>query len=468
MKKKQIWIIAGALVLILLTTAGITIYSVSQTNKEAEVAVDKSTFGTYSDYEVFQNVPVMSGENINITEAEDVGGGDYIINAENTTLSEYSEYLLLLEENGFKKHVDNGEDGIEGDVYTAHYLKDDLLVVATYFANLEKTMITASANTELSEHLFYDESYVADNAPSAKTTLHSPELYYVGNSYIIQLKNGHFILNDGGNETELPYLLDYLESLVPEGEKPVIDAWFITHSHQDHMGILKGFKNEQRYVNRVYVDSIYFNAPSNEAQKAFDAYDNTKLLTALCTSASIYLKSSDGTTPKIYRTRMGEKYFFNDITVDVIYSQELLNYTEWKTWNASSTVLVYNIEEQKALFSADADWECQLTYMNVFDSSYFNLHVYQAPHHGKNVFNEFANYCSSIRTVIYPTYVLGSNSSENSNMGRTTQNIYLQSLATESLTYGDGTKVLTFPYTIGTAESLPLKEWKYNVTAPTR
>jgi L-ascorbate metabolism protein UlaG (beta-lactamase superfamily) len=64
--------------------------------------------------------------------------------------------------------------------------------------------------------------------------MHMMELFRLGNSFIFQLKNGHFLISDGGMATDLPYLLDYLDSLVPEGEKPIVDGWIISHAHGDH------------------------------------------------------------------------------------------------------------------------------------------------------------------------------------------------------------------------------------------
>ena len=456
MKKKNVWVFTGIMILVLLIGAGVPLYFVKYANKEGKVEKDKSTFSVHTDYEVFQNVPIMTGKNLKFSEARDVGGGDYKIDVNSTTMDEYQQYLSLLEKKGFTKKLDNGENGLEGFVYTSHYQKDDVLVVVTHITKLSQTIITACEDTTLSEYLFYDEAYVADNIASAQTILHVPEMESVGNSMVIQLKNGRFILYDGGLEGELPYLLDYMESLVPEGEKPIIDAWLISHAHADHMGILKTFANNKSYGERVYIENVFFNAPSNRAIEIQKGYDSVQQMVTFCNSASAYLKSTDGNGPKTYRTRLGERYYFNDFTIDIMYSQELIPPEEWDTWNSTSTVYMFTIEGQKMMLTGDVDWECQLLYMDMYDSKYFDLTLYQAPHHGKNVFNEVSSYYDTIRTVIYPTYVSGSNSSDSSFLGRWVQNEYLKSVSLESMSWGDGTKILTFPYEVGTAKSLPV------------
>ena len=44
---------------------------------------------------------------------------------------------------------------------------------------------------------------------------------------------------------------------------------------------------------------------------------------------------------------------------------------------------------------------------------------------------------------------------------RTEQNAYLKERVQEWIMWGDGTKVLTFPYEVGSYECLPNFEWKY-------
>ena len=460
-KKKELIIIVLS-VLVVLVGVGAVIFFTGGGNFK-----NRSTFASHTDCELFQTVPIMTGKSITLTKAAEVGSGNYMINADNTSLSEYKEYLEKLEKNGFEKHVDNGESGIGGDVYAAYYKKDNLLVHVCHMVNLGRTMITTCENPALSENLFYDDSYVANNIEGAKTTFHLQELYNVGNSFVFQLKNGHFIINDGGMDTELPYLLDYLESLAPVGEKPIIDLWVISHAHVDHMGVLDKICTDTNALNRIYVENVFFNAPTTAAFKTpAGLFENVKPAVTVCNAASTYFKSTDGDGPTIYRPRIGDHYYFNDITIDVIYSQELMDCNEWETWNSSTTVLMYTIEGQKVLITGDTDINCQKIYMQMYDREYFDLDVYQVAHHGKNLFNAFTNYCSSIGTLIYPTYKLGSASPEGNFAGRSVQNEYLKSKAKEAYTYADGTKVLTFPYEVGTTESLPAREWKYNTTPP--
>lgn len=422
-----------------------------------------NSFASIVDSELFASVPMMASETVNFSEVEDVGGGNYQIWAYDTSLSEYKAYLALLEEEGFEKYVDNGEDGIEGYVYTSHYMKDNLLVVVTYYTQLEDATITVCEDAILSEHLFYSDEYVADNKSGAKTTLTMPELYLAGNSFVFQLKNGHFIVNDGGDENDLPYLLDYLESLTPEGEKPVIEAWIITHSHQDHVGVFVGFSQHKEWCKRIYVDNVYFTEASVEAHE--DETTSISALTFYSKSIPTTFKTSDDGVPGVYRMREGERYYFNDITMDVVYEQAMLSHEEWKTWNATSTALMYTIEGQKILMTADMDYECQMLMLDVFPDEYFNLTVYSTPHHGGNVYNQFSSHLT-LDTALYTA--ANSQRDPSGLQGRYTQSLFLQSKVKEALCWLEGGVKLTFPYEVGTYERLPLIDWIYNKELPTR
>ena len=421
----------------------------------------KNTFASVTDSELFKTVPIMSGEKLEFSSVEDVGDGNFMITATDTTMKEYEDYLTLLEEKGFSKHVDN-RDGLEGHIYTSHYQKKDLLVVVSYFSKLKNTTITVCEKETLSEQLVYNNKFVADNLSGAKTKFIMPELYTAGNSFIIQLKNGHFIINDGGMAEDLPYLLDYLDSLVEPGEKPIVDAWIISHAHKDHMGVFIGVFENQVYANRLYVEEVYFTKPSDDAQVAdAGAYDKADVLCFYTETVPAMFKTTEGTETPVYRMRPGERYYFNDITMDIMFTPDMLPYAEWKTWNATSVVLMYTIEGQKVMIGADTDWECQKVMLEVFNDEYFDTAIYQAPHHGGNVYNEFSSHIKT-DTVLYPTNDGVRDTVKTSMLGRWVQNTYLKSIADEALDWGNGGIVLTFPYEVGSYEVLPRTQWIYN------
>ena len=186
-------------------------------SKEKEV--QEQTFAKWTEEEIFHQVPLLETEKSKIGEVVHYGAGNYVVNVDGTDLTDYKEYLSVLETAGYKKYADNGEEGIEGSVYTTTYTKETLAVTITHLTAMNKTYISASHELELSEHLIYQEKYKDGLKEGAKTMLSMMQLNNNGSSFLIQLKNGHFIMNDGGYYKDMASLFDYMETLVPEGEK---------------------------------------------------------------------------------------------------------------------------------------------------------------------------------------------------------------------------------------------------------
>lgn len=429
--------------------------------KEKPVAEEKKEvtfYKEFTDIELLQEVPVMSVANGKTDIVGDMGAGNQVITINGSELTEYWEYLEVLEETGFDKYYDNGEEGLRGKVYSATLTKDDLVVSVIYMLKTKLTYIVAEEDIALSDRLFYKDEYVAENKAGAKTTLHMVELAEFGNSFVIQLKNGHFIVNDGGWVDDLPYLIEYLESLVPEGEKPVVEAWMCSHPHEDHVGVFSGFEKNWTYAERVYVESIYIDFVNSTV-----ATDKgvTGIQLGVKTGA-LKLKSTDGGHPEIYRPQAGQTYYFSDIKVEVMQTMLQVPEEDWYRWdgnvNEFSTWLMYTIDGQTFLNAGDGDFGAMRAIMRTYDKEDFELDIMAVQHHGVNVHNEFSDFVS-VKTLLYPYFGTQGMYKTGPSWGGSWQasearNEYLHEKVLESITYLDGTVVLTFPYKIGSAKSL--------------
>ena len=427
----------------------------------AEVSQEKTNVKFYSektDIELFQNVPVMTVANGKTDVIGDMGAGNQVITVNGSELSEYRGYLEVLEESGFDKYVDNGEDGLNGNVYSATMTKDNLVLTIMHMVKTNLTYIVAERDVALSDHLFYKEEYVTDNIEGAKTTLHMVELSDYGNSFVVQLKNGHFILNDGARPEDLEPLIAYLEELAPEGEKPVVEAWMVSHPHGDHAALFQQFDKNWTYAERIYVEGIYMDLLNSEVATAQSVVG---VQLAVRTAAQ-KLKTTDGKHPEIYRPQAGQTYYFCDIKVEVMQTMLQCPEENWYRWtgnvNEFSTWLMYNIEGQKFLNAGDGDFGSMRAIMRTFDQEYLEMDIMAVQHHGINVHNEFSDFIS-VKTLLYPNFGIYGSFEEGQSWGGSwqasvTRNEYLQKNVLESLDYLNGTVVLTFPYEVGEAKSL--------------
>ncbi|MBE6592215.1 MAG: hypothetical protein E7646_09265 [Ruminococcaceae bacterium] len=406
----------------------------------------------WSELDLFEGLPAFIGEQSTIGSAEDRGAGNRVITVDGTTDDDYKAYLAQLEKFGFKKHSDNGEKGIDDAVYASTFTKGDLVVTVTHMSYWFQTAISATFDLPLSEHLF--DNFKDDVADGASTTLHMNELWYYGTSVLIQLKNGHFIMNDGSTDHELGYLLDYMEELTPAGEKPVIEAWFMSHLHYDHSYIITAFLNNPTWADRIIVEGFYFSEPSNAA-KDLDKGVYSEIAKEY--EAIKLLKDSNGKTPLVYRPQTGQRYYFSDIYVDVMLSQENIDMKEYQDgFNETSIWLEYNIDGQNVVIGGDSGKAGMDMMMRLYEPSTLTFDVYFVLHHGSNVTQEWID-AMTCTTVMHPYHYFDTASALNVAL---TEKAF--KAGGEYLVEGDGTVVLTFPYKVGEFKRLSHNTWKYH------
>ena len=401
--------------------------------------------------------------------ARDCGEGNFIALTENAARSEYDALLAAVCRDGWGKQYDNGA-GLADAVFTALFTKDTRTLCALYTAPSHRLYVTVGEEqAPPSPYLTDDPARRGGFVPGLRTSLHMLELWHFGNSFVIQLNNGHFLVSDGGLRQDVPYLVDYLEQLAPAGEKPVIEAWFISHAHDDHMGIFKALFTNKEQLDRIYVENVYFNDMGADAAKFHDQFETASALLNYVRGVPAVMHSTDGGHPGIYELSVGDRYYFNDFNVEVVCSAEVLaDYTTWGDQNGTSTWLMYNIEGQKVLISADGNFEDQQAVMAIYDRSYLNLTMFSTPHHGYDMFDQFTDYLDSLQTLLYtnPLKWLAGSGIESGSSTHTPMLEHINEISQESYAFGEGTVVYEFPYEVGTATVLPEREWIYNVTAP--
>lgn len=423
--------------------------------KEKEEVATVPTYADYFESEVFQNVPVMQTSIGQFEEPETVVNNVHIMEINGATLEEYWAYGELLRENGYTKYADNGQEGIvDGAVYNSMFTKDEWTLTLIYYANRDKASITMAKDSPISKHLVYDESYASEIIDGAQTVLHMPELQYQGDCYIIQLKNGHFIINDGGVVAEAEYLVEYLEALVPEGEKPVVELWAISHPHPDHMEAFHAIGSDAELASRLYVEEIVYCSVNKEI---LEKVGNVKQDQTIASGYRMF-KDAEGNKPKVHRPHPGQRYYFADITMDCLFTADLMPFENYRTpdANEASTWWMYTIEGQKFLLGADACSGNEKTMMKLYKSESFDVDIFSVLHHGIATYDEFTNFIS-VKTLLYPNRH-GKGQETGTNQGfayeggmHMMHNSLLRSKAQEWMCYGDGGNVLTFPYEVGSA-----------------
>ena len=468
MKKNKTVILLLSMAVVLLGVTGVMgfyLYQENQLNNPKKQTMNEAglqTFADLTEVEQFQNIPVYDAEGVKLAEPEDRGDDVYMVTVNGTSKEHYESYLQTLQEAGFTFFADNGEDGIDKCVYTTSFTGQGLTVTVTYMVNEETVYITSSARMELSPRLIDKEEYRANVIAGMQNTLYMYELYEYGNSFVIQLKNGHFIVNDGGTKDDIKYLIEYLEELAPNGEKPVVEAWFISHAHGDHQGALASMTQEPSLLNRIYIEGIYMSMPSDEAFTAVNQLSSKTTMMMIQTLPTM-AKASDGSNTKMYRPQTGQKYYFCDVVIEIMHTQEQLVTQDYANLdlNDSSTWMMYYMDGQKFLLSGDADKGSMRVVMKNYNPEYLKLDVYASFHHNLNNWFPFLEMCE-IKTTLFTTSGTESQNKATGEINSVGSNAWLKEHSLDYYSWEDGGKVLTFPYKIGTAKNIPKQEWKYH------
>lgn len=409
-----------------------------------------TTLKEVSDIALFENIPAPENiKDFRICAEGDYGDDNYVIELGGVIRKDYNEFLELLKNNGFESIYNNGSEGIDNIVFNETLRKDEITLTLTYVETQMKLYLSATKYAKnMSPFLTYDAASVENNAPDAKTTLTMQQVPEYGNFYIIQLKNGHFIINDGGwKDNDVRKITDILLSMVPEGETPIVDAWFISHEHEDHMYFIGSASKVYDLDDCVRVEGFYV-SQVNDNVAAITGANTVGKVTTLASD----FKNAKGEPTPVYRPHMGQRYYFNDITVDIMYTQEQMPENQYvDNLNVSSTWLMFHIEGQKFLLAGDTELVNMQYVMSTYSESYMDVDIMNHHHHSLNIYTDDLTYYAKVETLLYSTWGTYSiywpkDVLEN--------NLIIQSYGTEILSYIDGGKRFTFPYTVGEYENL--------------
>ena len=472
-----------------LKTAGFTLYeggdvcSTTKDNIYTAVLVKGSICAVVSAWEISDNAqihvtirPITDGKIWNGEElfagvntqgwsasAVDYGGDTYVKTFTGKTLNQYNTLCSGLVSGGYTLVAGNGS-GLYGKVYTRSYQKGDLTLTATYSIGKGEIRLSATRGEALSPHLNDQATWAADNMRYESTLLIRPAMTAEGvegeNSFIIRLKNGHFLVNDGGVPNEAINVVETLEHLTPKGQIPVVEGWFVSHSHMDHVGVLYQLYRNPALCQRIRVDGVYFSDP-NLMTYGLSAEPSVQrdALYVLCADQ---LKTSGGSATPVYRNYTGERYYFSDISVDIIMSQEQIPLSEYSgDLNDSSTWICLNIDGDKVLLGGDGDLGGKARILTYYSTADMTVTMRSSLHHGSNEAIEFIDHCPTT-TILYactPGHWDGTSSAS--------ANQYLYSKSQEQI-YQDVETVYTFPYTVGSyAEPVDISAYRSGAyTAP--
>ena len=196
-----------------------------------------------------------------------------------------------------------------------------------------------------------------------------------GMCYIFALGEGHFLIYDGlgdrGGDEDKIYAS--LLSSTPEGQKPIIDAWILTHPHFDHIAGV--WKFALKYHDAVEVRNFVMNMlpPYRYPMQLWKE-------AAACHARWLPEIFSSFPEAKIQKAHTGQTFSVGDARVEVLYTQEEFSGFE-APMNDTSLVTRVFLGGKSLIFPADISGDAECRWIHDLYGSYLKSDFYQLAHH---------------------------------------------------------------------------------------
>ena len=206
----------------------------------------------------------------------------------------------------------------------------------------------------------------------------------IGNSYVFLTKKGKVVVMDGGMPEEANTLRGFIGALGNE-----VEAWFISHPHNDHMGaLLEILKSPQdlkiKHIYHSRLSETVRNAEAEWAQRCQELYD----LFGQCDVPVTDIQEPGGT------------YAFDDMNLKIL---SVANEITDNAYNNSSMIMRVWDKRKSMVFLGDAGVECgELALKGDFRDD-LDCDYLQMAHHGQRGCNREFYSSVKFRACLWPT-----------------------------------------------------------------
>lgn len=297
-------------------------------------------------------------EGLPLYNTQDAGDNSlqYLYMGEGVNANAFSDYCALLESEGYALLSENEIEGSLFATYVNEERRVSLYVAYNAFShaadnfNYEPRLKVISSS--LDDVVLPDETILAPDPSYEKKqdstiTCLSLTQEAVGMGYVIMLEDGRFVLFDGGSETGgssdrlwqiLSNLHEKASGAAPSPQNPVrIAAWFLTHSHNDHYAAPKAFLTKYGKTGMLRMEYLFGNYPSMIS--VHNAFGKDSFLTNNASSLPSMVQGGG----KFVRIHTGDKFYFANLEIEVLCTQEDLNPLRMEIFNDTSSIVRFTM-----------------------------------------------------------------------------------------------------------------------------
>ena len=197
-----------------------------------------------------------------------------------------------------------------------------------------------------------------------------------GMCYIVQLKDGSYVVYDGAYTNQTTKIEKYLRDNHKGDGKPVIRAWVMTHSHNDHYPAFQMFAKRSKRNPQFTVEHVIVSPLKNE--------------TYTLNEEELYLSDADFQSDvaslsgaKVVFAHTGMQFTFCNLKMEILYAPESHYKTTTEIWNFNNTSVVTRLydKDYSMLFTGDVGIQGS-TIMETLYGDYLKSDICQISHHG--------------------------------------------------------------------------------------
>lgn len=197
-----------------------------------------------------------------------------------------------------------------------------------------------------------------------------------GMGYIIQLKDGSYIIYDGSHAEQATKIEKYLSENHKGEGKPIIRAWVLTHSHDDHYPVFRIFASRAKQYEQFVIEHVIV-SPMNKNKYSLSGEPQKYM------SGDFYDDVKNFTGAKVVFAHTGMKFTFCNLDMEILYAPESYYKTTSELGNFNNTSIVSRLydESYSALFLADMGIQVSDIMEDLY-GDYLKSDICQISHHG--------------------------------------------------------------------------------------
>ena len=280
------------------------------------------------------------------------------------TLEQMQGACKYYEEQGYEQYSYHDAGGN----ISVTYVKDAQMA-HLYWIKCEKRLTIVTSETNGTLLPVKNPETRTGSYKTTVTQVQSPQINGMG--YIFKLADGSYIVYDGGHDEDVDGFWKTLKDLTPKGDKIIIRAWLITHSHGDHHGVVEYFA--EKYADQVTVERFLISPATEEVRGGESNYLGKKFLE----------QAKKFTGAEVCYVYTGMVFTFCNLRMEILMTYEDTYYTGVMPSDFNNTSIISRIyaDDYNMILLADSGNDAT-EILAAYYGDYLKSDMCQISHHG--------------------------------------------------------------------------------------